>query len=287
MVGNSTRIKMGIALTLASLLVSIGLSSATLAKQKCQRNICISTKRIGKTVEFFAENRKSALPITLAMSVDMQNMHLANGTTGPHVLRAGQRKYLFTLRRTRNAKWRYNYRYRWTQGDYRARHDTRHVYRLPFKRGSRYRVSQSCNGHSTHKGSSQYAIDFAMPDGTPVYAARAGRVVAVKGDSTKNGFAKAFAMHGNYITIEHQDRTLGRYFHLRRGGLARRLNEYVSAGDLIGYSGNTGFSSGPHLHFIVTVASQDAHGTRSLPVTFETQHGPLTCPKRSLLLTAR
>ena len=88
------------------------------------------------------------------------------------------------------------------------------------------------------------AVDWPMPVGTPLLAARGGTVIAVREDSDENGPADAT----NSIEIEHEDGTMAFYSHLRLNGAAVVEGEIVTEGQLIGYSGNTGFSSEPHLH---------------------------------------
>ncbi|GAA2637168.1 M23 family metallopeptidase [Streptomyces axinellae] len=79
--------------------------------------------------------------------------------------------------------------------------------------------------------------DFAVPAGTPVHAVGAGKVV-----STNCGDA-----FGNQIVIRHSDGYCTQYAHLSR--IHVRAGQKVAAGELIGLSGNTGNSTGPHLHF--------------------------------------
>jgi murein DD-endopeptidase MepM/ murein hydrolase activator NlpD len=102
-----------------------------------------------------------------------------------------------------------------------------------------YRVSARGTYPSGNKHSARYgtAIDYATPTGTGVYAMASG---------TANNLNKGNSSFGKYVTIKHADGTESLYAHLdgygSKGGT-------VNAGDLIGYSGNTGNSTGPHLHF--------------------------------------
>ncbi len=80
-------------------------------------------------------------------------------------------------------------------------------------------------------------VDLSAPSGTPIYATRSG-VVSYSG---YNGSA------GNYVTINHQDGYKSRYMHMTHYVVS--TGQWVSAGQVIGYCGSTGDSTGPHLHF--------------------------------------
>lgn len=121
------------------------------------------------------------------------------------------------------------------------------VYPLPW-RGGPFRISQGANGaysHNTRQG--RYAIDIAMPEGTPVIAARAGQVLAARDGQ----LGRAGNSSGNYLRIRHEDGSMGVYLHLQNGSLQVKVGDWVALGAPLGRSGNTGNSTGPHLHFAV------------------------------------
>src|SRR5690606_25105510 len=93
----------------------------------------------------------------------------------------------------------------------------------------------------------RYAIDIAMPEGTPIVAARAGVVVKIENSQSGRGNNPA----GNFVRIIHDDGTMGVYLHLMRGSVDVREGTRVEVGQQIARSGNTGNSTGPHLHFVV------------------------------------
>ena len=95
-----------------------------------------------------------------------------------------------------------------------------------------------------HKG-----IDFAAPQGTPIYAAGNG-TVHVAG---RNG------AYGNYVRIRHNESYSTAYGHLRRIAKGVRKGSRVVQGQVIGYVGTTGRSTGPHLHFEILVAERQVN----------------------------
>ncbi|BAN51291.1 peptidoglycan DD-metalloendopeptidase family protein [Metapseudomonas resinovorans] len=123
------------------------------------------------------------------------------------------------------------------------------VYRYPLPwQGGPFRLTQGANGrysHFTPKG--RYALDIAMPEGTPIVAARPGVVVKIENDQSGRGNNPS----GNFVRILHDDGTMGVYLHLMRGSVQVREGQQVTIGERIARSGNTGNSTGPHLHFVI------------------------------------
>lgn len=130
----------------------------------------------------------------------------------------------------------------------RLKDDTSYVYTLPFKEGKRFRVIQGYFSRMTHK--ERAAIDFNMK-GAEVHAARGGVVVRVKEDGARGGLKSKYRVDGNMIIIQHNDSTRAGYWHLQKDGAFVNLGDTVKQGQLIGISGNTGYTSTPHLHFLV------------------------------------
>ncbi len=156
-----------------------------------------------------------------------------------------------------------------------------HTYLLPFE-GKARRVSQASNG-ATHKGKSAHAIDFSMPRKTRIIAARDGVVVrAIKKhvelskEEKKELKAKGKQPQANIVTVRHEDGSRAIYAHLLENGVEVKAGQKVEAGDFLGYSGNTGKSSGPHLHFCV----YQAKGKGSVRVKFRTSKSEETHVER-------
>lgn len=118
---------------------------------------------------------------------------------------------------------------------------------VPFACRQTFVVSQS-HQMGTHQRWDTWAWDFDMPQGTPIVAARAGTVRAARGDSRMGGCYPQLSGDANYVVVSHGDLET-QYVHL--SAVVVKAGDQVREGDLIGYSGSTGFSCGPHLHFKV------------------------------------
>jgi hypothetical protein len=122
------------------------------------------------------------------------------------------------------------------------------TWHCPVKTGAS--IAQGNGGKASHTDKyNLYAWDYQVGVGTPIVAARSGVVTKVSTSSNIGGFDKRFFKDANSITVSHTDGTTSLYLHLSKNTTLVRVGEYVMQGELIGYSGETGYASGPHLHF--------------------------------------
>jgi len=190
-----------------------------------------------------------------------------------------------------NVPYRYLFNYTYYVGRMDAAPDSEVLYRYPFPDGQAHAITQAYGGRLTSHDNKQnrYAVDFDMPVGTPVLAAREGMVVDVLLKYRSGGEDPSFLDQANIVTIVHDDGTLAEYAHLSPGPALVARGQRVEAGQLIGYSGNTGYSTGPHLHFVVSRPEVD-HGKvirLSLPVAFHaTQQHIAVAPRAGALADA-
>lgn len=148
--------------------------------------------------------------------------------------------------------------------------DSSYIYTLPFASNKKVWVAQAYESMFSHKG--ERAIDFKVKKGTIICAARAGVVTAIRKDSDKGGLQPENMADGNYIIIRHDDGSSAYYWHLQKDGVIVSVGDTVQCGTQIGYSGNTGYSAFPHLHF--EVQGLDANDQFvQLPTRFYTQKG--------------
>ena len=132
---------------------------------------------------------------------------------------------------------------------------------------------------------SHYAVDIAMPIGTDIMAARGGVVFDVAASNFSGGLDPVKdGPKANVIRILHDDGTYAIYAHLNTNSIRVRPGDRVQRGQYIADSGNTGFSSGPHLHF--AVARNVGMRIESVPVTFTGQNSQSVVPAAGNYLTA-
>ena len=178
------------------------------------------------------------------------------------------------------------YRYVYLPGDPAARHAGGFNYRAPFAAGASHPITQTYPDSVTHlTRDSMYAVDIAMPVGTDIVAARGGVVFDVASTNFKGGpDADEYADLANLVRILHDDGTYAVYAHLNWNTIRVQPGDRVKTGQYIADSGNTGLSSGPHLHFAV----QRNLGMRveSLPIAFRGADAARVVPATGELLTA-
>lgn len=162
-----------------------------------------------------------------------------------------------------------DYRYVWLPGEPGVEHQPAEPYRAPFAVANHFLVSQAFPVGVTHiTPDSHHAVDLVMPVGTDIYAARSGTVFQVASTNFRGGVDpnQQFSA-ANVVQILHDDGTFAIYGHLNWNSIRVTPGDQVLRGQFIAESGNTGFSSGPHLHF--AVIRNRGMGLESMPVIFE------------------
>ncbi|MDF1876667.1 M23 family metallopeptidase [Sulfurimonas sp. SAG-AH-194-L11] len=244
---------------------------------QAKKSVYISATRVQNSISIFLHN-KNIYDVTINMHYNLKNIKMQTKAPLEFVVKANS-KYKYATLLLGSGEAQYSFSWTYSMGSKDAIHDKNYVYRLPYKKGTSHLVSQSYNGRNTHKGNSAYSIDFAMPMGTKVYASRGGVVVKTKSNSDIGGYDKKYASSGNYVKIMHSDGTFAIYYHLKYNGVIVKVGEKVSKGEPLAYSGNTGYSSGPHLHFSV-FKTKSAGSRETIATRFKILKGLLKKPIR-------
>jgi len=188
------------------------------------------------------------------------------------VLPARSRTALFALAPQHAGEMRYRQKLRFALSDPNLP-AADYQYALPWSNGQ-YKVTQGPGGRFSHQDEKgRHAVDVSMPEGTRITAARAGTVVSIDANQQEGRGSKT----GNYVRVLHADGTMSVYLHLRHRGVLVKEGQFVNLGDPIAWSGNTGHSTGAHLHFVV----QKNVGMKvvSVPFKFSGPEGIARAPK--------
>lgn len=240
-------------------------SSIALAGDPCAK---VTQKQVGDGLELWAELSTCS---EATFSVTAEETNVVNQL--PSVVDAGGRKR-FLL-----AKWRRaDGDAPWTVRDwkYKFKVGRRHPsppsqttgWRYPFE-GKRAPL-QKPHGTFSHFAGSQdeEAYDWAMDEGTEVLAAKDGVVIGVRSDRSEGGVDDSLKNESNYVMLRHADGLFSEYNHLQLDGVKVKLGDRVKAGQLLGLSGNTGYTSRPHLHFSVFY-NVDGTFRVTVPIVFD------------------
>ncbi|MEA1919397.1 MAG: M23 family metallopeptidase [Campylobacterota bacterium] len=251
-----------------------------------RRNVLVSTEQNGEGYDFIAENFNS---FRVTVTLELKKTHnIVSSKKLPYYFELppkSAKKVLHVSKISSHESMSFQSNFSWIMGSASAQHSNV-AYQIPFAKGARIPVSQGFNGTTSHKG--KHAIDFAVPTGTPIHAARGGKVVALEASNHLGKFDKSYSKYANYLVIEHDDKTLGKYYHLKHNGVAVKRGTKVKQGELIAYSGNTGYTSGPHLHFSVSkVDPKTMNRPQTIAIRFKNSGHIIKTPKKGDVITVQ
>ena len=143
-------------------------------------------------------------------------------------------------------------------------------YYLPLACGKSAKIAQGNFGSFSHQGNSAYAYDFSIGLNTPMVAMADGVVKYLynktgPGDPCYNGGGSSCFPYANYVVILHGDGKLSTYKHLNKVNVS--LGQTVKRGTVIGLSGSTGYSTGPHAH-VMRMDDCGKYSCQSIPLKF-------------------
>lgn len=264
-----------------SFIVLLLISNMLLA-QSPEFNMEIYAEENDSTVRILGNNGEF-FPISVSLEVDLQGTRLREKLPNFSVLQPKTKATLLAvIFKPVNQSWSYRFSYSYSMGNALAVHNDDYAYQLPFPKGVSYRLTQGYNGKTTHRGLN--ALDFTMPEGDKITAARGGTVIRIKEDSNRGCPSANCANDGNFVTILHDDGTMADYVHLKQNGVLVELGDQVQAGQEIAINGATGWASGAHLHFVVYTTGKNAQET--IKVKFESAPGNIESLKEGELYTA-
>lgn len=241
-----------------------------------QHKIKFYWEQKGNAATYYADNG-DPFPVTMIIDgkPELENVKVVGSFSYVNVIPAGTRRFKIATLQQNNTRlaWRVKRMpgFKSYIGDLTLNtYDVNYVYDLPFPKGTVSTVVQGYNGSFSHQG--RNAIDFALPEGTPILAAREGTVISTKDDSNAGCPQKSCADMGNYVYIMHPDGSIATYYHLIYEGVSVKPGQKVRKGEQIGISGNTGFSVGPHLHFECALPAKPSQ-FRTFATLFKTGTG--------------
>lgn len=239
----------------------------------------VTSERNGTSQQLVARNRGPS-PVSVRLTLNAaENVATSQSLPVVAVVRPHSELVLLQIRPAEPTRGlRFSSQTAYNLGNYHARHDPQASYRLPFADGLSVVIGQAADGPlTTHTAAdSEQAVDFTLPENTPVVAARDGIVIETESANRYGGRDRMLLSRANFVRILHADDTVATYAHLAPGGVTVTPGQRVAAGTLIGYSGATGYTAGPHLHFVVQKPEPTATGfaMHSLAMRFHVGNPP-------------
>jgi murein DD-endopeptidase MepM/ murein hydrolase activator NlpD len=257
----------------------LAMSSAA-ANAGCEDDwICIDEISSGDEVALIARNLRE-FPVTYTLKVSAKYYSVNGPHTVTQTVNPGASQQVMVLDRIGGGdKGSFRYNLKWTVGRLDAIHDDQQLYTFPYSSENAFRILQTYGSRFSHRGREEFAIDFDMPTGTPVHAARSGVVARIVESNSKGCWEDDCGQHANFVVILHSDGTTGEYYHLDKDGALVNVGDAVTRGQKIALSGNTGHTTMPHLHFAVYRALSWGK-TQSIEVRFQGADGIIDRPRR-------
>ncbi|MBK8850675.1 MAG: M23 family metallopeptidase [Saprospiraceae bacterium] len=195
----------------------------------------------------FAENT-APVPYTIKLNLKLKNMISTCEPGQNFVIPPKTTDLQLTTLKAGKGKYAYHVQFESTKGiNTGHHHDDHYIYSIPVSQP--IKIIQGYGGKFSHVD--KKALDFGIKQGSDVLAAREGIVLETKEDGRHNCLEMGCEKEGNYIKILHSDGSVASYYHLKHKGVLVDVGHIIEKGQLIGLTGNTGFSSEPHLHFEV------------------------------------
>lgn len=236
-----------------------------------------STEKPSKKIKFIIskDNKTNHLKVHNPFHAPIELKLMMQGNSTKHLIPASSTHVVY---KSKKRIPKYNYRFK--LGDPKAQADN-YRYLFPVHSRNSFKISQSFNGRFSHyREPNIYAVDIPMDVGTFISAARGGTVIWVKDDYHIKGQKSYFLNKANYVKILHDDGTYAVYAHIMNSLV--KPGEEIQAGKIIARSGYSGYSTGPHLHFVIR--RNAGFKTVSVPFVFVDKKGNSFTPQRGKLV---
>ncbi|WBZ94009.1 M23 family metallopeptidase [Chryseobacterium wangxinyae] len=243
-----------------------------------QKNVKMYNERKGDSINFYVDNQE-IYPVSLVFSGQPETENLKKPelfkTTQVIPAKTSKKRVTYFVVNDKKKGWAIKKMpgYLMYIGDITIKnYDSTYQYDLPFAKGKAFLMYQGYNGTFSHQN--ENSLDFVMPEGTEILASREGLVIEVVQSNNKSCPTRSCAPFGNYVSILHPDGTIAQYYHLQQNGAKVKIGDAVSKGQPIALSGNTGWSNGPHLHFVTFLPSATGDKNRiTIKTLFRTGDG--------------
>jgi murein DD-endopeptidase MepM/ murein hydrolase activator NlpD len=254
---------------------SCGSSKIQKYPDKLEKDIFITVQKNNDGATFYiSTTNKFQTMITIQMKAENLRSEVSFPFTYTSI--GADKIQIFTLRQINTSiPWNYNFNFHSRAVKTEAIADPKYIYDLPFDSVNSYELIQGLSGSFSHQPPMEFSYDFKMPIGSPILAARDGIVVFCKSDSNEGGADRKYWDDANFINILHEDGTISFYCHLKKNGVLVSSGDKVKKNSLIGYSGNTGYSTAPHLHFEIH-KTLDGDTRQTIPFIIRTKSGVLS-----------
>ncbi|WP_303649242.1 M23 family metallopeptidase [Chryseobacterium edaphi] len=243
-----------------------------------QKNVKMYNERKGDSITFYVDNQE-IYPVSLVFNSQPETENLKKPelfkTTQVIPAKTTKQRVTYFVVNDKKKGWAIKKMpgYMMYIGDITIKnYDNTYQYDLPFRKGKAFLMYQGYNGTFSHQN--ENSLDFVMPEGTEILAAREGLVIDVLQSNNRSCPTRSCAPFGNYVSILHSDGTIAQYFHIQQNGAKVNIGDKVTKGQLIALSGNTGWSNGPHLHFVTFLPSSTGDKNRiTIKTLFRTGDG--------------
>ena len=236
-----------------------------------QIKLKVYEENVANGYTIYADNEELC-PVSLKIEFQLNNLTSTFDNNKIYVIPPMSKKYTLTnLKTISNNAYKFSFKTLVNYGDNNLSLSKipEFIYNLPFSNNKSFQLYQGYNGLITHQN--ENSLDFTMPIGTEILASRSGIVIKIEEKFNQNCAEKLCAAYNNFILIYHSDGTFSRYVHLKQNGVLVNVGDQVTENQLIGYSGNVGYSDGPHLHFVVYL--QKLNNVETIKTKFKINDG--------------